>query len=240
MVLGEPGGFRRPVEGRTRERGAGRGQRGQGERGEGGGRDRAVGATYARAARPGPARPVAACPGAACPGVAGRVHTFAFGPRQPGGSSLRLCDHFLSVEVVARAGWTDRGFSGRNSRDAGPRPPGQKITGDSFPMWPCVTANRGNLARLREIRSPRAPTTEGRDGRRGHTLSEATAKRDGRAPRRSRAREIALSVGTAYRENRELTAGRFGIWHAQQLDPDNPVYNIGEYWKSPACACERG
>src|SRR6266567_264660 len=28
---------------------------------------------------------------------------------------------------------------------------------------------------------------------------------------------------------RELMAGQFGIWHAQQLAPDHPVYNIGEY-----------
>ncbi len=28
---------------------------------------------------------------------------------------------------------------------------------------------------------------------------------------------------------RELMAGQLGIWHAQQLDPGNPIYNIGEY-----------
>src|SRR4030081_3250823 len=27
----------------------------------------------------------------------------------------------------------------------------------------------------------------------------------------------------------ELMAGQLGIWHAQQLDPDNPGYNIGGY-----------
>ena len=32
---------------------------------------------------------------------------------------------------------------------------------------------------------------------------------------------------------RELTAGQLGIWHAQQLDPGNPVYNIGEYLEIP-------
>lgn len=30
------------------------------------------------------------------------------------------------------------------------------------------------------------------------------------------------------REERGLTAAQLGIWYAQQLDPDNPVYNVGE------------
>ena len=33
---------------------------------------------------------------------------------------------------------------------------------------------------------------------------------------------------------RELTAYQRGIWHAQQLDPDNSTYNIGEYLEIPA------
>ncbi|MFJ4834529.1 amino acid adenylation domain-containing protein, partial [Streptomyces sp. NPDC088747] len=28
---------------------------------------------------------------------------------------------------------------------------------------------------------------------------------------------------------RELMAGQLGVWHAQQLNPDNPIYNMGEY-----------
>ncbi|GHH36564.1 amino acid adenylation domain-containing protein [Streptomyces umbrinus] len=28
---------------------------------------------------------------------------------------------------------------------------------------------------------------------------------------------------------RELMAGQLGLWHAQQLNPDNPIYNMGEY-----------
>ncbi|MBT3155476.1 amino acid adenylation domain-containing protein, partial [Streptomyces sp. CHD11] len=28
---------------------------------------------------------------------------------------------------------------------------------------------------------------------------------------------------------RELMAGQLGVWHAQQLDPNNPIYNMGEY-----------
>ncbi|GAA4432952.1 hypothetical protein GCM10023148_38550 [Actinokineospora soli] len=28
---------------------------------------------------------------------------------------------------------------------------------------------------------------------------------------------------------RALTAAQAGIWYAQQLDPDNPIYNAGEY-----------
>ena len=31
----------------------------------------------------------------------------------------------------------------------------------------------------------------------------------------------------------ELTAGQLGIWHAQQLDPGNPVFSIGEYVEIP-------
>src|SRR4051812_20003918 len=27
----------------------------------------------------------------------------------------------------------------------------------------------------------------------------------------------------------DLTTGQLGIWHAQQLDPGNPMFNIGEY-----------
>src|SRR5450432_947631 len=30
-------------------------------------------------------------------------------------------------------------------------------------------------------------------------------------------------------ERLELMAGQLGIWHAQQLSPGNPAYNIGEY-----------
>ncbi|MFJ7338585.1 amino acid adenylation domain-containing protein, partial [Streptomyces sp. NPDC101116] len=29
--------------------------------------------------------------------------------------------------------------------------------------------------------------------------------------------------------HRELTAGQLAVWYAQQLDPGNPVYNVGEY-----------
>ncbi|MEW2615883.1 amino acid adenylation domain-containing protein, partial [Streptomyces sp. NPDC047880] len=29
--------------------------------------------------------------------------------------------------------------------------------------------------------------------------------------------------------HRELTAGQLAVWYAQQLDPENPVYNVGEY-----------
>ncbi|WP_328918276.1 amino acid adenylation domain-containing protein [Streptomyces jietaisiensis] len=28
---------------------------------------------------------------------------------------------------------------------------------------------------------------------------------------------------------RDLMAGQLGVWHAQQLDPDNPIYNMAEY-----------
>ena len=28
---------------------------------------------------------------------------------------------------------------------------------------------------------------------------------------------------------RELTSSQLGVWYAQQLDPDNPVYNIADY-----------
>ncbi|MEV0932503.1 amino acid adenylation domain-containing protein [Streptomyces phaeochromogenes] len=28
---------------------------------------------------------------------------------------------------------------------------------------------------------------------------------------------------------RELMSGQLGLWHAQQLNPDNPIYNMGEY-----------
>ncbi|MFG2379263.1 amino acid adenylation domain-containing protein, partial [Streptomyces sp. NPDC048504] len=36
---------------------------------------------------------------------------------------------------------------------------------------------------------------------------------------------MAATVG----EHRELTAGQLAVWYAQQLDPGNPVYNVGEY-----------
>ncbi|MEU6278223.1 amino acid adenylation domain-containing protein, partial [Streptomyces populi] len=36
---------------------------------------------------------------------------------------------------------------------------------------------------------------------------------------------MAATVG----EHRELMSGQLAVWYAQQLDPENPVYNVGEY-----------
>jgi hypothetical protein len=42
--------------------------------------------------------------------------------------------------------------------------------------------------------------------------------------------EVIGNVGMWESEDnfRELMAGQLGIWNAQQLDPGNPIYNIGE------------
>ncbi|MFE2596935.1 amino acid adenylation domain-containing protein [Streptomyces sp. NPDC059396] len=38
-----------------------------------------------------------------------------------------------------------------------------------------------------------------------------------------------MEMSGSHDGRRELMAGQLGVWHAQQLNPDNPIYNMGEY-----------